>query len=454
MIWNFAEGNPFSDSSGSFGNMVEWIYKCVNAFPTSVEGQAEQNNAQSDCGLRNAVISTDPPYYDNIGYADLSDFFYVWLRRSLKGVYPELFRTMLVPKAEELIATPFRHEGSKEMAKSFFEEGMAAACRQLYLYAGDNIPVTIYYAYKQSDADSKTEGQASSGWETMLTALIKAGFAITGTWPMRTEMANRSVASGTNALASSIVLVCRRRSPKAPSCSRRGFLAELKRELGPALRRLQSSNIAPVDLAQSAIGPGMAVYSKYTQVLEADGTPVDVRSALRIINQELDIYFNAQDSALDSASRFCVDLYMQSAFGEMSYGEANVLATAKNISVESVAARGVVSAQKGRVRLLERPELAKTINPQEDCIWRLCQQLTYRFEREGIEGTAKAVAELRNGNADRAKDLAYRLYTVAERRKWTQEAYAYNVLVISWQDVLLRAAMMNSASVQAAFDDL
>ena len=452
MVWDFAEGNPFSSSTGCFESTVEWVVKCLKLFPASVKGEARQCNAQSDCGLRNTVISTDPPYYDNIGYADLSDFFYVWLRRSLKDIYPELFRTMLVPKAEELIATPYRHEGSKEKAKEYFEEGMAAACRQLCQYASEDIPVTIYYAYKQSEADKTSEAQASSGWETMLSAIIKAGFAITGTWPIRTEMANRSVASGTNALASSIVLVCRKRPQHAPSCSRRAFVAELKRELGPALRRLQSSNLAPVDLAQSAIGPGMGVYSKYAQVLEADGTPLDVRGALKIINKELDLYFNEQNSDLDSASRFCVDLYTQMAFNDMSFGDANTLATAKNIEVANVAKLGVVYSQKGIVRLLERSELTASIKLQEECIWKLCQQLTYRFEKEGIEGCARAIADMHGSNAERAKDLAYRLYTIAERKKWTQEAYAYNVMVISWQDIRNRAAALASSSEQATLE--
>ncbi|MBQ7502585.1 DUF1156 domain-containing protein [bacterium] len=452
MVWDFAEGNPFCTSSGCFDNMLEWVAKSFKLFPASTAGEARQCNAQSDCGLRNIVVSTDPPYYDNIGYADLSDFFYVWLRRSLKGIYPDLFRTMLVPKAEELIATPYRHEGSKEKAKVFFEEGMAAACRQLCQYASEDIPVTIYYAYKQSEADKAAEGQASSGWETMLSAIIKAGFAITGTWPIRTEMSSRSTAMDTNALASSIVLVCRKRPQHAPSCSRRAFVAELKRELGTALRRLQSSNIAPVDLAQSAIGPGMGIYSKYAQVLEADGTPLDVRGALKIINKELDLYFNEQNSDLDSASRFCVDLYTQMAFNEMRFGDANTLATAKNITVANVAALGVISSQKGYVRLLERSELSASIKLQEECIWKLCQQLTYRFEKEGIEGCAKAIADMHGSNAERAKDLAYRLYTIAERKKWTQEAYAYNVMVISWQDIRNRAAALASSSEQATLE--
>ena len=250
MAWDYAEVNPFSNSTGSYSSMVSWIYDCLQELPSQGNSEVSQFDAQSDCGLRNIMVSSDPPYYDNIGYADLSDFFYVWMRQSLKETYPKLFRTMLVPKAEELVATPYRFEGSTEKARDFFEDGMLHTCQQIYQYAREDVPVTIYYAYKQSDTDERdTEKQtASTGWETMLSAIIKAGFAITGTWPMRTEMANRSIASGTNALASSIVLVCRKRPADAPQTTRRGFIAELKRELRPALQKLQRSNIAPVDL--------------------------------------------------------------------------------------------------------------------------------------------------------------------------------------------------------------
>lgn len=445
MVWDFAEGNPFCNSSGCFDNCLEWVYKVTELLPASSFGFAGQFDAQSDCGLRNIIVSTDPPYYDNIGYADLSDYFYIWLRQSLRETYLKPFSTMLVPKAEELIATPYRHEGSAEKAKEFFEDGMVTACKQIYSYAKDDIPVTIYYAYKQSDSDTAEDGQASSGWETMLSAIIKAGFAITGTWPMRTEMANRSIASGTNALASSIVLVCRKRSASAPVCTRRNFILELKRELRPALQKLQSSNIAPVDLAQSAIGPGMGVYSKYAQVLEADGTPMTVRSALKVINQELDLYFNEQDGDLDSESRFCVELYSQSAFNDMKFGDANTLATAKNTAVAILASHGTLYAQKGVVHLIERSELPAAINAAEPCIWLLCQQLTYRMEKEGVEGCAKVIATMFGSNAERAKDLAYRLYTIAERKKWAQEGYAYNALVVSWPEIQSRAAELRAA---------
>ena len=288
MVWDFTEVNPFSSSCGNWSEAcLGWIYKVLERLDVNISGNAKQLDAQNDCGLRKVMVSTDPPYYDNIGYADLSDFFYVWLRQSLKTSFPKLFRTFQVPKKEELVATPYRFEGNAQKAKTFFEDGMFHTCQRIYEYSREEIPVTIYYAYKQSDsAEEETSRQtASTGWETMLTAIIKAGFTITGTWPMRTERPARTLSIGTNALASSIVLVCRKRPTDAPACTRRNFVNELHRELIPALKKLQSGSIAPVDLAQSAIGPGMAVFSKYSQVLESNGTPMTVRNALAVINQ-------------------------------------------------------------------------------------------------------------------------------------------------------------------------
>lgn len=443
MVWDYAETNPFSKSAGCFDNMLEWVTKCILEFPASQVAEVEQFDAQRDCGLRDIMVSTDPPYYDNIGYADLSDFFYVWMRQSLKETYPELFSTMLVPKAEELIATPYRHDGSVEQAKDFFEDGMLSACKQMYLYARDDIPVTIYYAYKQSDADA--DGTASSGWETMLSAVVNAGFAITGTWPMRTEMANRSIASGTNALASSIVLVCRKRPEDAPQTTRRNLINILRRELRPALKKLQDSNIAPVDLAQSAIGPGMGVFSRFKQVLEADGTPMSVRAALKIINEEIDLYFNEQVGDMDSASRFCVDLYSQFAYNDVKYGEAEILATAKSTSIPMMASHGILYAKAGIVHLVDRAELPERVDTGESCVWMLTQQLTQAMAKGGVEACAKIVANMFGSNCERAKDLAYRLYTIAERKNWANEAYSYNALVVSWPDIQARAAVLKES---------
>ncbi len=443
MVWDFAEANTL-DGPLSISTAVSWEVSSLRKLGfTDGQGYANQHDAQSDCGLRNIMVSTDPPYYDNIGYADLSDFFYVWMRRSLKSTYPELFRTMLVPKTEELIATPYRHDGSAEKAKEFFEEGMFSTCKQLYKYTRNDIPVTIYYAYRQSDTDSEKQ-TSSTGWETMLSAIIKAGFAITGTWPFRTER-TKGLKGNVNALASSIVLACRKRSEEARTCTRRDFVTALKRELKPALKKLQQSNIAPVDLAQSAIGPGIGVFSRYKSVLEPDGSAMSVRSALQIINQELDLYFSGQDQTIDSDSRFCVELFTQYAYNTVRFGDADILARAKGTSVASLAAKGIVYAAKGEVRLLERNELSDKIKENETNIWLLCQQLTHLMETGGIKKCAEIVVDMLGSNAEEAKNLAYRLYSVCERKNWAQEAYAYNSLVVAWQDIQSKAAEIKAA---------
>lgn len=455
MAWDYAEGNPLSSSAGSFGSMLKWVIDALVALPEMVStGYARQFDAQSDNGMRNIMVSTDPPYYDNIGYADLSDFFYVWLRRSLRSTYPKLFGTMLVPKHEELVATPYREDRGKDGAKEFFEQGMFQTFRQVYEYAREDVPVTIYYAFKQSETEkvNDSDATASTGWETILAAIIRAGFSITGTWPMRTEMANRTIASGTNALASSIVLVCRKREPDAPMATRRDFVAALKRELRPALDKLRTSNIAPVDLAQSAIGPGIGVYSRFSKVLEADGSPMSVRSALQIINQELDLYFSDQDSDIDRESRFCVELFTQCAFNEIRFGEADVLARAKNASIDALVERGALSASKGVVRLLGRDELKEI--PEPNFCWLFTQQLVRAMETGGIEACAKMVqGVIQDARAERSKALAYRLYTIAERKGWNAEAYAYNTLVTAWPEIQERAALLEAApSEQLSFD--
>jgi putative DNA methylase len=448
MTWDYTEANPLSNSSGCFDNMLNWVSKCITDFPTTISGEANQWDATKDNGMRSVMVSTDPPYYDNIGYADLSDFFYVWMRRSLKKTYPSLFNTMLVPKVEELIATPYRFDGSKEKAKIFFEDGMLQTFQQVHSYTREDIPVTIYYAFKQSETNNEDDNDsentstitASTGWETMLSAVIQAGFAITGTWPIRTEMGSRAVAQGSNALASSIVLVCRKRHPSAALVTRRDFLVTLRRELKPALVQLQHANIAPVDLAQSAIGPGMAVYSRNGKILDADGTPMSVRAALQIINQLIDEFFNEQEGELDSESRFCVDLFSQVAFNPIKYGTAEVLATAKSISITNLAHAGVLTSSKGFVQLMCREDLQEFSISNSSITWLVTQQLTYAFERYGIDGSSKILARLSGTMAENVKALAYRLYTIAERKGWSSEAYAYNVLVSSWMDIQQGAA--------------
>ena len=470
MTWDFAEVNPFSSSCGNWSDAcVNWVHKAAISLYTNILGKAHQLDAQSDNGLRNVLVSTDPPYYDNIGFAVLSDFFYVWLRQTIADIYPNLFQTLLVPKVEELVVAPYRFDGSVDKAKNFFEIGMLKTFIQINQYIKDDIPTTVYYAYRQCE-DDDTDRIASTGWETMLTAILQAGFSITGTWPMRTERTGRLNENNSNALASSIVLVCRKRPVDAPISTRRDFINALKRELKPALQKLQASNIAPVDLAQSAIGPGMGVYSRFSKVLEADGTPMSVRSALQIINQELDLYFTEQDGELDRDSRFCVDLYTQYAFNDMKFGEADVLARAKNTSVEKLSSRGVLYAQKGVVRLLTRDDIpanaSVTIaNPSSgrddreprEIIWLLTQQLTHAMEKDGVVGVATIISDMITSEPDSAKALAYRLFTIAERKGWAKEAYAYNSLVIAWPEVQSKAAELRAKKlyqVQLSFDTI
>lgn len=457
MVWDYAESNVFG-SSGSFSSMYTNVVAGLLStdYSNVIAGEAKQFDAQSDAGFKDIMVSTDPPYYDNIGYADLSDYFYVWLRQVLKNTYPKVFKTMLVPKAEELVATPYRFDGSFEKAKEFFEDGMYLACQQFFKYSRDDIPVTIYYAFKQSESEATDDDEtqvASSGWETMLSAIIRAGFAITGTWPVRTERENRNLAHGTNALASSIVLVCRKRGDNSRSVTRREFINALHREMRPALEKLQSANIAPVDLAQSAIGPGIGVFSRYKSVLEADGTPMSVRAALQIINQELDAFYNEQEGELDRESRFCVDLFNQYAFNNIKFGDADILARAKNTSVQALADRGVLTAVKGQVRLLTREEIPEKVDATEECTWLLTQQLARAMEKGGVKECANIVVNLFGSNAENAKALAYRLYTICERKNWAQEGFAYNNLVVAWPDIqAMAAAIQAETPVQLTFE--
>lgn len=450
MTWDYAEGNPFCNSSGCFDSMLKWVVESVESFVSEIPGTADQFDAARDCGLRDIVVSTDPPYYDNIGYSDVSDFFYVWMRRSLRNIYPELLSTIQTPKKQELVASPYRFKGGKSEAKVFFENGMGEVCRHLYVYSRDDVPVTVFYAYKQQETSGKDSTVASTGWETMLNALISAGFSIVGTWPIRTELTT-ALKGKMNALATSVVLVCRKRDADAPRVTRRDFVAALKRELRPALDKLRTSNIAPVDLAQSAIGPGIGVYSRFSKVLEADGSEMSVRMALQIINQELDLYFSDQDSDIDRESRFCVELFTQCAFNEIRFGEADVLARAKNTSIDSLVELGALSASKGVVRLLGRDELKEI--PEPNFCWLFTQQLVRAMETGGIEACAKMLASCLGDRSENAKALAYRLFTVADRKGWSSEALAYNTLVISWPEIQDRAEQLAAAPAdQLSFD--
>lgn len=458
MVWDFAESNPFCNSSGSYNNLFERMIKGFSAIPANKEGNALQVDAAafSFQDKDKFLISTDPPYYDNIGYADLSDYFYIWLRRSLGNIYPDVLSTVLVPKAQELVATPYRFEGDREKAKEFFERGLYKAFNNIKEIANKELPVTIYYAFKQSEIESNDEDDdinvSSTGWETMLEGLIKSGFEIVGTWPIRTEKIGRSVEIGTNALASSIVIVCRVKKDSLNMITRREYLNILRKELPSALKKLQQGNIAPVDLAQAAIGPGMSVFSRYSKVLEADGNPMTVRTALQIINQELDVYLTAQEGDMDTDSRFCIAWYEQFGMNEAPFGEADVLARAKNTSVGRLEEKGVVYSAKGKVRLLKREELDAKWSPvsssSRDMIWMCTQQLVKALENEGEIKTAELVHEIRGDVAENAKALAYRLYTIAERKGWTEEAYAYNALVVSWPDIQRKAEELAARSYE------
>ena len=410
---------------------------------------AQKDAANGICITDSPVIATDPPYYDNIGYADLSDFFYVWLRRSLGSVHPDLFRTLLTPKTAELVATPHRFGGDREEARRFFETGLGRAIAHMRAAQAPGYPMTLFYAYKQAETKADGGGNgatASTGWETMLSGIVGNGFTITGTWPIRTESTGRIVASGTNALASSIVLACRPRADDAPSATRRDFAQALGRELPDAIRRLQAENVAPVDLAQAAIGPGMAVFSRYARVLEADGAPMGVRAALAEINRVLDKTLAAAEGEMDADTRFCVAWFEQYGAAERAYGEAEVLFIAKNTSFAGLEEAGVIVGGGGKVRLGRRDELERDWDPARDrrlVDWKCAQHLVRAMTDEaggGVAEAARLAHAMGPARAEKARALAYRLHTVSERRGWAAEALACNILVASWPQIRAKAA--------------
>lgn len=450
MVWDFAEASPFSDSTGNFTGSLAWVEKAFDCFPSKPNGLVQQFDAQTQTISSQKVISTDPPYYDNIGYADLSDFFYVWLRRSLKPIFPGLFATLAVPKAEELIATPYRHAG-KAQAEAFFLDGMTCAMHNLAEQAHPAFPVTIYYAFKQAETKGEA-GTHSTGWETFLEAVLSAGFALTGTWPMRTEREGRTISSGTNTLASSIVLVCRKRALEAPSISRREFIRELNATLPEALLDMTrgglNSPVAPVDLSQAIIGPGMAIFSQYAAVLEADGTPMSVRTALQLINR-----FFAEDD-FEPDTQFCLHWFEAQGWATGKYGDADVLARAKGTSVGGLQEAGVIDSGAGSLRLLRWAELPKDWSPENDIrspVWEALHQLIRALNQEG-ESSAGALLARMPSHADPIRALAYRLYTLCERKGWAEEARAYNELVTSWSSIEQASASAGIAGAQAEID--
>ena len=436
MVWDYPEANPFSDKGGSFQNLFKWTIQSIPNIGLWGCGHCSQGNAVvQQLPIEARVVSTDPPYYDNIAYADLSDFFYVWLRLSMRTIFPDLFSTMAVPKAEELVAVPYRH-GGKDEAEAFFLDGMGQAMHCLAEQTHPAFPVTIYYAFKQSETKGDI-GTASTGWETFLAAVILSGFSVTGTWPMRTELSNRTIGMGANALSSSIVLVCRQRPADAPVATRREFVAALRAELPTALAHLQSGNIAPVDLAQAAIGPGMAVFTRYAKVLDAEGNPVSVREALALINQMLDEVLAEQEGDFDPDSRWALAWFEQQGFDEGEYGVAETLSKAKNTSIAGIVEGGILTSSAGKVRLLRPDELADDWDPVSDnrlTVWEAVHHLIRALETGGEPEAARVVVRL-GASADIARELAYRLYTICERKRRAAEALSYNSLVQSWPEI-------------------
>lgn len=457
MVWDYSEANAFCGMAGDIGVTINNMMRVLDQTLPFTGGNATQSDAQSQTISAHKVISTDPPYYDNIGYADLSDFFYVWLRRSLRPIFPKLYATLAVPKAEELIATPYRH-GSKQAAEVFFLDGMTAAMHNLAAQAHPAFPVTIYYAFKQSDT-SESDGTHSTGWETFLEAVLRAGFTLTGTWPMRTELSNRMIGSGTNALASSIVLVCRPRDASAETISRRDFQRQLREHLPEALETMiggtsGQSPIAPVDLAQAAIGPGMAIYSQYAGVLNQDGTPMRVHDALVLINREITEYLTPDAGSFDADTLFCNSWFEQYGWAEGPFGEADVLARGKGTSVQGVAQAGIADSGAGKVRLLRWADYQAGWDPKLDTrnpVWEATHHLIRALNTQG-EAAAGALLAAMPDKAEPIRQLAYHLYTLCERKKWAEDARAYNELITAWHAVLEASREQGPRGEQLGFE--
>ncbi|WP_199258250.1 DUF1156 domain-containing protein [Paracoccus binzhouensis] len=445
MTWDFAEVNVFSESSGSYHSLFTRMVKGFEVLGATDEKSAiTQNDAQGVEYPSSTAISTDPPYYDNIGYADLSDFFFCWMKPALRSIYPELFSLITTPKAEELVATPYRH-GGKEAADDFFLDGMSRAIARMAEAGSGAFPATIYYAFKQSEIEQ--EGVSSTGWATFVQSVMDAGYSVVGTWPLRTEKPGRMIAVGTNALANSVVLVCRKKDAAADTITRAEFIRALKRELPPAIAELQAANIAPADMPQSAIGPGMGVFSRYKAVLESDDSPMSVKTALQLINRELDEYLGGIQGEFDADTRFAITWFEQNGNGKGDYGIADNLARARGISVESVKHAGIVESAAGKVRILGRDELDDDWEPEEDrhlTVWECLQHLVRQHEKDGISHDTAVLLKKINTRAEAVKDLAYCLYDIsANKRKDAKEATAYNALIADWAELTRQAASIH-----------
>ncbi|WP_447974613.1 DUF1156 domain-containing protein [Nitrospira sp. Kam-Ns4a] len=459
MVWDFCEPNIMGEKAVCWHTAVNICADAIETVPTArmCFGIPRQIDAASSWDeLKGVLVSTDPPYYDNIGYAALSDFFYVWLRRTIGDLYPDLFKTILVPKEPELVAAPERFDGDKEKAKEHFEAGFRKAFSALREKMDARFPLTVYYAFKQEDEEAGTDEaendesdkpsngvDRTTGWETLLEALLGSGFQITATWPVRASQKWRMVAMGTNALASYIVLACRPRPADAPQCSRREFIAELKRELPQALKHLQQGNIAPVDLAQASIGPGMAVFSRYARVMEASGNPMTVRTALALINQTLDEVLAEQEAEFDADTRWALAWFEQYGTGEGQFGDAETLSKAKNTAVNGLVEAGIISARGGKVRLVGREELPADWDPAKDkrlTVWEGTQHLIRTLEQGGESAAAELLRRLGSATGEVARELSYRLYKICERKGWSKEALSYNGLVVAWPEIVRLAS--------------
>jgi putative DNA methylase len=452
MVWDFAEANTLSRSTGSYASGIDQVVRVIRELPAAIPGYASQTDAQSQSLSVSRICSTDPPYYDNVGYADLSDFFYVWLRQALRPHFPELFATVAVPKEEELVASVSRH-GSKKEAEKFFLDGMTKAMHRLAEQAHPAFPVAIYYAFKQSETEVE-EGTVSTGWETFLDGVIRAGFSMSGTWPIRTELANKVSGIGRNMLASSIVLVCHAHLSNASTVSRRAFVRELNQILPEALDEMTRgagrdlSPVRPVDLSQAIIGPGIAVFSKYSAVLEADGNPMSVRTALQLINR-----FLAEDD-FDHDTQFCLHWFAQYAWKDGKFGDADTLARAKGTSVEGMKQAGVVYASGGVVRLLKWSEYPTDWDPAGNTrlpVWEVLHQLIRVFNSEGESGAGAVLAGVQ-AKSEATRQLAYRLYTLCERAGWAEDARAYNEIITSWSAIESAATRVPAPKQGALFD--
>lgn len=457
MTWDFAEANPFSESSGSMKVILDGIAKAIrgNGFSglTNVEADVRQRDAVALIReVGQCVLSTDPPYYDNIPYADLSDFFYVWMRPALKKIFPEEFATLAVPKMEELVAD-LKRFGSKENAQEHFENGMSKVFAALAENHDERYPATIFYAFKSSESEER--GNISTGWETFLSGLLSAGFSVTATWPIRTENKTRLRGLGSNALATSIVLACRKRSITASMATRGEFIAALRTEMAPAIRILQVESIAPVDMAQSAIGPGIGIYSRYSKVVEADGQPMTVRMALSLINEVLAELLSGEESEFDADTRFAVTWFEQFGHNPGSFGDADTLAKAKNTTVSGVVESGVAVSKDGKFRLLERNEMDNVWEPASDnrlTVWETTQYLIRALE-DSESTAADLLTKLGSGVSERARQLAYLLYGICDRKKWASEGSSYNMLVTAWPEIerLSRNSLTANAPTETLF---